>query len=159
VAWIAAALGLSSAAVSAYWALGGTGLLETFGGQIERLGRQGGASVAAGLAVIVLVKAVVALAAPVFAGSGKNFLPGWANGQATRMLGWVAAATLTLYGGYLTVGGLLVKAGVIDIAGGGRSKPFTWHVYFWDPWFLVWGLSLGTCMLLTRAQRGHGYQR
>jgi len=67
-------------------------------------------------------------------------------------MGWVAAVTLTVYGGYLTVGGLLVKGGFIDIAGGGRSKAFTWHVFLWDPWFLLWGLTLGALLWLTKTE-------
>jgi len=145
-------LGLTNAAVSAYWAIGGTGLLDTFGGEIERRGREGGASVVAGLAVIVVVKGVVAAAALVFAGVGGRLLPIWATGRATRAMGWVAAVTLTAYGGYLTVGGMLVKGGFIDIAGGGRSKAFTWHAYLWDPWFFLWGLALGVCLWSTRTE-------
>lgn len=37
---IAAGLGLASAAVSAYWAAGGTVLLDTIGGELERWGRE-----------------------------------------------------------------------------------------------------------------------
>jgi hypothetical protein len=37
---LAASLGTASAAVSAYWALGGTALLDTIGGDIERWGRE-----------------------------------------------------------------------------------------------------------------------
>ena len=37
---IAASLGAASGAVSAYWALGGTALIDTVGGEIERWGRE-----------------------------------------------------------------------------------------------------------------------
>lgn len=150
--WLAAGLGLASAAVSAYWASGGTALLDTFGGQIESVGRRHGPWVVIGLAAIALIKTVVALAAPVFAGAGQGWLPRSATGQSSRAMGWAAASVLTAYGGYLTIGGLLVKGGAIVIAGNGASKAFTWHVYLWDPWFLIWGLSLGLCLWLTRAQ-------
>ena len=65
-------LGLGSAAVSAYWALGGDGLLDTVGGEIEEWGRRRTASVAVVLWLVVALKAGVALAAPVLATSANT---------------------------------------------------------------------------------------
>src|SRR5262245_54206196 len=55
---IAAGLGAASAAVSAYWASGGTALLDTIGGEIERWGRQRSEVVVIALWVVVVVKLV-----------------------------------------------------------------------------------------------------
>lgn len=149
-AWTAAGLGLTSAAISAYWALGGTGLLETIGGELERWGRERGALVVVMLWVIVAIKSGVALAAPVLVGVGKARLPRWVTGRVTRTLGWIAASTLTVYGGYLTLGGLLVMSGLLEIGSGEPSTAFAWHAYFWDPWFAIWGLALGASLWITR---------
>ena len=66
VAALACALGLGSAAVSTYWALGGTALLDTVGGSIERWGREREPALIAGLWLIVTVKVIIALATPAF---------------------------------------------------------------------------------------------
>ena len=58
-----------------------------------------------------------------------------------RALGWIVAIGLTLYGGVLTVAGLLVEAGVFDTAGDADEHAIAWHAYFWDPWFFLWGVS------------------
>ena len=65
---IATVLGAASAAVSAYWALGGTALLDTVGGEIERWGRERSADVVATLWVITVAKLVGAVAPLVLVG-------------------------------------------------------------------------------------------
>ena len=67
---ISAGLGAASAAMSAYWALGGTALLDTVGGEIERWGRERSAGVVVTLWVITVAKLVVAAAPLVFVGVG-----------------------------------------------------------------------------------------
>jgi hypothetical protein len=63
VAIHAAVLGVASAGVSAYWAFGGDGLLDTVGGDIERCGRERDTQVVVVLSFIVALKAIVAIAA------------------------------------------------------------------------------------------------
>jgi hypothetical protein len=111
-ALIAAVLGLASAALSAHWALGGTALLDTVGGDIERWGRQRGPSVVAALWAIVALKTIVAVAALALAGI-RGSLTGWVSGRVSRALGWIAAIGLTAYGGVLTLVGLLVQADLV----------------------------------------------
>ena len=91
-AWVAAALGIASAATSAYWAFGGTALLDTVGGEIERWGRERGPVVVIALAAIVLLKLAVAVAAPILVGIGHP--PAWMAGRVPRILGWIAATVL-----------------------------------------------------------------
>jgi hypothetical protein len=67
---IAAGLGTASAAVSAYWALGGEALLDTVGGYVERWGRERSAGVVVALWLIVVVKLVGAVAPLIFVGVG-----------------------------------------------------------------------------------------
>ena len=122
--------------MSAYWAAGGTGLLDTIGGDIERWGRERSETVVAALWVIVAVKTAVAIAAPVLVEPGGARLPSWTTGRVPRALGWIAAAVLTVYGGALTIAGLLVEAGVVEASADADPKALAWHAYLWDPWFL-----------------------
>jgi hypothetical protein len=141
-AWIAAVLGAASAAVSAYWAVGGNGLLDTVGGTFERWGRDRSAGVVMALLAIALLKLVVAAAAPILAGAVDA--PSWMRGRVPRLLGWIAATVLTLYGGVLTVAGLLIEADA-------DRHAIAWHTWFWDPWFLLWGV--GFALALWRSHR------
>jgi len=149
MAAIAAALGMGSAAISAYWALGGTGLLDTIGGEIERWGRQRSTGVVIGLWLIVALKTGVALAAPVLV-APPGRLPKWTTGRVPRMLSWTAALVLTCYGGILTVAGLLVQTGLLASSPDSDQRALAWHTYLWDPWFLAWGAALSSCLWLTR---------
>ncbi len=82
-AYGAAVLAAPSAAVSADWLAGGTWSLSTAGGAVEAQGRQGGAVVTAGLALVVVLELAV------------------------------AGGVLTLYGGVLVVVGALALTGVL----------------------------------------------
>ena len=157
---IAASLGAASAAVSAYWALGGTALIDTVGGEIERWGRERSAGVVATLWVITLAKLVGAVAPLVLVGVGAGRLPAWTRARPMRALGWIVAIGLTVYGGVLTVAGLLVEAGVIDAADDADEHAIAWHAFFWDPWFLLWGVAFAVAMWCSRPRRGavvHGH--
>jgi hypothetical protein len=147
---LAAGLGLGSAAISAYWAAGGTGLLDSIGGEIERWGRQRSASVVLALWLIVVLKCGIALAAPVIVVRSR-WLPPWTAGRIPRALSWIAATVLAAYGAVLTVGGLLVQSGLIGASPDGDRRALAWHAYLWDPWFLAWGLAFMACLWLRRA--------
>jgi Protein of unknown function (DUF3995) len=138
-AYAAAVLALASAAVSLYWTLGGTRLLDTLGGSLEDLARnRSGGALALGI-LVVLVKAVggllaLALVRPWGAPIGRRLLV---------FLGSAASMLLVLYGGvYVLVGGL-VLGGVITPSGPVDRHGLRWHVFVWDLWFLLWGLALG----------------
>ncbi|HEX6423089.1 MAG TPA: DUF3995 domain-containing protein [Acidimicrobiales bacterium] len=146
----AAALGVGHALVSLYWALGGTGLLDTIGGDLERWGRERRPPLVAGLWAVVAVKLVVALVAPVLAGVGAGRLPPWFRTGVARALGWVAAVTLVAYGGVLTIVGLAVQSGAIDATADADHRALAWHAYLWDPWFLLWGLAFCASLWATR---------
>jgi hypothetical protein len=147
-AWAAAVLGAASAAMSAYWALGGTGLLGTVGGEIERWGRDRSAGVVVALGGIALLKLVVAVAAPVLAGAVDA--PAWMTSRVPRRLGWIAAVVLMLYGGVLTAAGLLIEAGVIEPAADADRHAIAWHTWFWDPWFFLWGVAFALALWRSR---------
>lgn len=54
-----------------------------------------------------------------------------------------AAAVLTVYGGLLVVVGALALLGLFGPPPV-HTTALRWHVLVWDPWFLLWGLLLGT---------------
>lgn len=131
----AAVVGVLYALVSAYWAAGGTALLDTIGGSLEHTARARGLATTATLSIVAALKlfgawlpiAVVANAQP--------------SGRARR-LAQIEAALLTVYGLVLTSVGLLVQAGVIHRGAHADQKALAWHAFFWDPWFLLWGLLI-----------------
>jgi hypothetical protein len=147
-AGLALLVGVGYAAISAYWAVGGSGLLDTVGGVFERAGRSGGTSIAVVLWVVVAVKLVAAML-PLLVVS-RLLARGWR--RALGLLAWVEAAILTGYGLVLTGGGLLVQAGVIRSSLGADHRALAWHAYLWDPWFLVWGLLVGAALLFERSR-------
>ena len=157
-AWVASALaallGLGSAAVSAYWALGGNGLLDTVGGEIEEWGRQRSPDVIVVLWLIVVIKTGVALAAPILAAAPGRF-PRWMIGRLPRTLSWIAGIVLSGYGGVLTAAGLLIHCGLIQSSQDSDQRALAWHTFLWDPWFAVWGLALLTTLWLTRPGPRH----
>jgi hypothetical protein len=143
-AYGAAVLAGLSAAVSAYWLAGGTALLSTVGGVVEEQGRQGSAVVTAGLALVVVGKLAVAVLALALA-----------HPPAGRRLQRLVGLTALLAGGVLAVyGGVLVAVGALALTGvlGEPADPtaLRWHVLFWDPWFLLWGVLLVVAALARR---------
>jgi hypothetical protein len=144
-AWAAAFLAAGYAAMSAYWAAGGTGLLDTVGGRIAELGRAGGApAVVLGLVVagVKLAGAVQALA----------LVQPWGRQVPSRPLRWSAIGVgllLSLYGGANVALGALALAGVF----GPPADPVAlgWHVAVWDLWFLLWGAALLVAAVPRRA--------
>ena len=127
-------LGLLYAAVSVYWALGGTWLLATVGGALQRQGRTAILVLAVWAAVVL--KSVAAVL-PLLA-LRRVTSPGW--NRAVWLLAWIEAGILTVYGLVLTVVDLLVQAGAIHQSAGADHRALAWHAYLWDPWFLIWGL-------------------
>jgi hypothetical protein len=140
----AAALAFASAAVSVYWTLGGTGLLDTVGGEIERLARERSApavAVIAATAVAKLLAGALALALP----------------RSDRRPLFLAAigggALLALYGAVLVVAGALVLAGAIDPSDPVDEYALRWHVFVWDMWFVLWGVALALAGVLARRRQ------
>jgi hypothetical protein len=144
-AWAGLVVGLAYAAISIYWGLGGTWLLDTVGDAVDAGGAGATAAVwaAAGLKVIAAVLPV--LAAGVAAASGPT---PWR--RLLRLLTWAEAVILTLYGLILTAAGLLVQSGLIRAGADADHRALAWHAYLWDPWFLLWGLLVAAVLLRTR---------
>jgi hypothetical protein len=149
--YLAAALAFASAAVTAYWMLGGTALLDTVGGALERYARDRSAD--------ALVLALVVVAAKCAAGAVAVVL----TRRPSRRLATLAApggGLLALYGAVLTLAGALVLIGVIA-SSPENEHALRWHVFLWDPWFLLWGLALALAGISIRrgASRPSGRRR
>jgi hypothetical protein len=145
----AAVLAFASAAVTAFWLLGGTLGLDTVGGEVEEQARERSAATLAVLGVTLVAKLAAGGLALVIAGyptSGKRSL---------ITLGLVGGVGLALYGGVLVIAGALALAGVGDSAGRDEYA-LRWHVFFWDLWFFVWGVALALGALRARRQSSAG---
>lgn len=126
--------------------------LETVGGEVERLARE--------RSTAFLAVGVVTLVAKLAAGGLALVLgdPG-REGRYVTALGFLGGTGLALYGGVLVVVGALALAGVLDPSGPRDEHALRWHVFFWDLWFLVWGLSLALAAARARRRRAPGARR
>jgi hypothetical protein len=139
-AYIAAGLAFASAATTAYWLFGGTALLDTLGGSVERLARdRSGAALALAAAVVMIKSGAGLLALLVLS-------PAWRGWRMIVALDILAAAVLCLWGGANVLVGAVVLSGAIERADVNRHA-LRWHVFLWDAWFLVWGVVLAVAVL------------
>lgn len=142
---VALLVGLGQTLISAYWAFGGLWAIATVGGAIEDLARSGDARASWLAWGATAAKACGVVLVLLLAARGATWIP--------RLLllvaGAVATVVLVLYGGALTVVGALAFAGAIDIPADANRYALGWHLAFWDPLFLVWGLAIGV------VTRGH----
>ena len=145
--WAACAFGLIHAGFSAYWAFGGDWLLPTVGQWALRLADARPAQASIVLAAVALVK-VAAAVAPVLNAYGR--LP---RSRLWRVISWVGASALILYGGANVIIAWLVLAGVITPTGGYDRTSMLGHALLWDPLFLLWGLALLGHLLLSMDRR------
>jgi hypothetical protein len=152
LAQAACVAGLAYAAISVYWALGGTWLLDTVGGTLEQQGHAGNPGIILAVwaaAVLKIIGAIVPLAAA-------GVTPGQATSawrRQVRVLAWLEAAILTVYGLVLTGAGLLVQSGAIASSASTDHRALAWHPYLWDPWFLVWGMLVTAALVRSRQPR------
>lgn len=138
-AYAAAVLAFASAAVSAYWTLGGTALLDALGGSFERLARdRSPAALVLGVMVILVKVAGGLLALALVRPWGARIRRGVLLVPCV-----VGSLILVLYGGAQVLVGGLVLAKVITPSGPVDEHALRWHVFVWDLWFLVWGVALG----------------
>jgi len=138
-------LGVSFAAVSVYWGLGGTWLLDTVGGSLEKQARAG----TTGVYIAAWVAATLKLTAAVLPLAAVRGLMRGAWRRKVWVLAWLAAGTLTTYGLLQTTVTMLAQAGVLA-QGSFTPSEVAWHAYFWDPWFLVWGILASGALLRGR---------
>jgi hypothetical protein len=149
LAYAAAGLALASAAVSLFWTLGGTLLLDTVGGAIEDLARErslGALALGAGTVLLKVAAALLALAlvrVPVARPSWRWLL----------IASGAAGAVLILWGGANVLVGALVLGDVVAPGAAVDERSLRWHVFVWDLWFLVWGVLLALAVARQRHRR------
>jgi len=147
-AYAAATLAFASAAVSLFWTLGGTFLLDTVGESLEDLARERSVrAFALGTTVIVLKVAsgllALALVRP------------WGTRLGRRLLltaNWIGSAILLLWGGTSIIAGALVLSNVITPSEPVDERALRFHVFLWDLWFVVWGAALALATARRRRQ-------
>lgn len=142
--WLRAAtvLGSGHAAFSLLWAFGATWMLSTLGGSLEDMARDGSVWVRLGLVPVAAMKLLlVALTWCAVTGRG---------GRLFAVGAWVGGVILVLYGGTLTVVETLALAGAFGAPDDAGLYALKWHAYFWDPWFLLWGICILTALALSR---------
>ena len=154
LAQAACGAGLAYAAVSVYWALGGTWLLDTVGGTLEQQGRGGNPGIIVAVCTAAVLKVIGAIVPPaaVRVTSGQATIAGRRQVR-LRVLAWLEAAILTIYGLVLTVAGLVVQSGAIAPAASADRRALAWHAYLWDPWFLLWGALVTVALARSRQPR------
>lgn len=131
--YAACAWALVFAALSFYWAAGGTAGVHTLSKAIREpaLRRDSGfVAILWATAVLKVLAGLLALA----------FVRPWGATVPRRLLlvaGWGVAAFLTLYGGLGMTGALLTDLGVTESAATGSAR---WYLFLWDPIWVVGGL-------------------
>lgn len=144
LAQAACIVGLLFAAVSVYWGLGGTWLLNTLDRRIEAQALSGNTGIYVAVWTAVVLKTTAALLPLLALRSLRR--PAW--NRTASVLAWLAACFLILYGVVQTTLGLLAIHGSTDVDG-----RVAWSAYLWDPWFLIWGVLAAAALLRSRSHR------
>lgn len=150
---MACVVGLLFAAVSAYWGLGGEGLLDTVALGDEA--RAGDTAVFVAVWAAVVLKTIAAVL-PLLA---LRPLESRAWNRTVWALAWTGAAVMFLYGLVQTSVGLLLKADVLHASAGADERVLAWGAFVWDPWFVIWGLLAAAALLRGRDRRSHTASR
>lgn len=139
----AAVFGVIHAGFSLYWSAGGTFLLGSLGTSLlETFSSHRWVLVPVGLFKLLAAFAPMVLA-----------FHDWPVRRLSRVMCWMGALVLMLWGGLNTVVGNLVLAGVIQPSGGFDRQGMIGHAYLWDPLFLLWGLALAFGLRASAANR------
>ncbi|GAA3389541.1 DUF3995 domain-containing protein [Cryptosporangium minutisporangium] len=145
--WFVAACvaGLVHAAFSAYWALGGTWLLDTVGALADELRGMGAGTLLLTIGTVALVKAAGAVV-PLLVERGR--FPRLR--RPVRALSWAGGALLVVYGGVNTVVAGAVLLGWISTDEPVDRASMLGHALLWDPLFALWGALLLVGLAVTR---------
>ncbi|MFJ6680209.1 DUF3995 domain-containing protein [Microbacterium sp. NPDC091382] len=146
-AWIAFAAGMTHAAVSAYWALGGRLLLDTVGPWAEELGAE--APILSGLLLgVIAIAKILASVFPILV-LHDRLLPV----RLWRAACWVGGGILLAYGGVNALVANAVLLGAVRTGSGYDPPAMIGHAYLWDPLFAVWGAAVITAMWFSKPIR------
>ena len=135
------------AAMSAYWAAGGRIGVETIGGTVESYGDEGGATFVALLWLIAALKVLAALVPLTLAERWTIVVPRRLLRLATSAMG----IGMVLYAGANFGARAIMAVGLIDTPESMHSAAARWHLYFWNPWWLLGGILYVAVARLARA--------
>ena len=122
------------AALSFYWALGGTAGADTVSPEIVQLARAHVPWVMAVLWITAILKVVSGFVALALIQPWGRMVPRWA----LLILGWGTGTLLFVHGGLYFAVGVLALSGAISV-----STPETllhWYTFLWGPWWLIGGI-------------------
>ncbi|HEX6478878.1 MAG TPA: DUF3995 domain-containing protein [Ktedonobacteraceae bacterium] len=122
------------AALSFYWALGGTAGADTVSPEIVQLARAHVPWVIAVLWITAIIKVVSGFVALALIQPWGRMVPRWA----LLILAWGAGTLLFVHGGLFFGVGVLALSGAIRV-----STPETllhWYTFLWGPWWLIGGI-------------------
>jgi hypothetical protein len=148
-AYAAAGWAFAFAAVSFYWALGGTVGLDTLSLELERDAREGGTELVALTVPPGVAKLALGILALLLVDPRRSPLPR----RALIVLAWLVGIGLSLYGGVLTAEKALMKLDVLDVPESLGDDRVTWYLCFWDPLWLIGGI-----LFLLAAARGQNQE-
>ena len=133
-AWAACVWALLFALMSFYWALGGELGVNTLGSGIQSLAHD------PGFIAIVWLTGVAKVVGGLFALTLVYPWPRWLPSSWRLALAWAGGVGLALYGGVQFVIEGLVLVGAIHVSGSVDWDGLRWHVWLWDPWWLLGGI-------------------
>jgi hypothetical protein len=134
VAYAAAGWAFLFAALSFYWALGGTAGAETVSPEIAQLARAHVPWVLAALWIAAILKVVSGLVALALIQPWGSRVPRWI----LLLLAWGAGTLLFVHGGLFFVVGVLALSGTIRVST--PTPVLHWYTFLWGPWWLLGGL-------------------
>jgi hypothetical protein len=136
------------AAMSFYWALGGRIGLDTIGDAITRPALAGDPTILAIVWITGALKVVAGVVALALVRPWGRTIPRWTP----LLAGWGASALFLVYGAANLVQDTLIVAGAIATPAGLGATAARWHLFFWDPWWLLGGVFFA---LATRSFSRH----
>jgi hypothetical protein len=136
-AWVAATWAFVFATISAYWALGGKLGVETLGDAFSDPDVINNPTFIVFVWLTVIFKLLLAVLA-------LSVVQRWGNRMSLHLRSMavgIAGILLTLYGIALMIQHSLMAAGVIQVSVSiGTLESVRWHLFLWDPFWLVGGL-------------------
>lgn len=151
VGFAACAWALAFAILSFYWAAGGTGGGATIGPAMERLGLARDPGFVAILWATGALKVVVGALALALTQPWGRRLPRWA----LLFAAWSAVLIMAVYEGAASlVQHALMVAGIVGTPAGLGSAAARWHLFLWDPWWLLGGVLVLLATLFYQRETG-----
>ncbi|MPZ98987.1 MAG: DUF3995 domain-containing protein [Dehalococcoidia bacterium] len=135
-AYAAAAWSLIFAIPSFYWAAGGTFGLDTLARSFEEAGESPEAAEVAVVAATAIAKVIGGVLALALVSDRGRAIPR----RLLLLAAWGVAALLLVYAVANTVQHALFVSGALDTPGGLGGYAARWHLFFWDPWWLLGGV-------------------